>query len=70
MLEKITAIINNHTGADAAITAETTFADLGIDSLDTVEILMALEDEFNVTVEMNENIKSVGDLMKAIEAAQ
>ncbi|MDR3084944.1 MAG: phosphopantetheine-binding protein, partial [Christensenellaceae bacterium] len=42
------------------------FESLGLDSLDTVEIVMELEDEFGVSIEMDESIKSVADLVRAI----
>ena len=43
--------------------------DLGADSLDNVEMLMSLEDEFGVTVSDEDavNIKTVGDIVKTIE---
>ena len=43
--------------------------DLGADSLDIVEMLMSLEDEFGVTVSDEDpvNIKTVGDIVKTIE---
>ena len=43
--------------------------DLGADSLDVVEMLMSLEEEFNVTVPEEEavNIKTVGDIVNLIE---
>ena len=46
--------------------------DLGADSLDLVELLMTLEDEFNVTVSDEEAIKlkTVDDIVKIIEANQ
>lgn len=44
--------------------------DLGADSLDIVDLVMSLEEEFDVEVadEEVENIKTVGDLVKYIEA--
>ncbi len=44
--------------------------DLGADSLDVVELLMAIEDEFDVEIpdEEIESIKTIGDLVKYIEA--
>ncbi len=44
--------------------------DLGADSLDMVEMLMTLEEEFGITVPEEEavNIKTVGDIVKAIDA--
>ena len=43
--------------------------DLGADSLDVVEMLMVLEDEFNVTVSDEEslNLKTVGDIVNLID---
>ena len=47
-------------------------ADLGADSLDLVEILMSLEEEFSVSIpdEAIPNIKTVGDLVSFIEKAK
>ena len=44
--------------------------DLGADSLDVVEMLMTLEDEFNVTVTDEESVtlKTVGDIVKLIDS--
>ena len=46
--------------------------DLGADSLDVVDLVMALEDEFNVEIpeDQVENIKTVGDIVKYIEDKQ
>ncbi|MCZ6786943.1 MAG: acyl carrier protein, partial [Planctomycetota bacterium] len=52
------------------ITAETTFInDLGADSLDTVELVMEFEDEFDLNIpdEDAEKIQSVGDAIKYIQ---
>ncbi|MBQ7352025.1 MAG: acyl carrier protein [Clostridia bacterium] len=44
--------------------------DLGADSLDVVEMLMVLEDEFNITVTDEESVelKTVGDIVKLIDS--
>ena len=46
--------------------------DLGADSLDVVDLVMALEDEFDVEIpeDQVENIKTVGDIVKYIEDKQ
>jgi acyl carrier protein len=46
--------------------------DLGADSLDVVEMLMSLEEEFNITVPEEDavNIKTVGDIIKLIEESK
>ena len=53
---------------EAAVKMESTWAELELDSLDTVELVMNLEDEFGVQLEMNESLKTVGDVVAVIEA--
>jgi acyl carrier protein len=68
--EKVKVIIKEKLNLDTAeITKESTFADLGADSLDIVELIMALEEEFGVEIpdEDAEKIKTVGDAVKYIE---
>ena len=53
-----------------SITAETDiFDDLGADSLDAVELIMALEDEFNLTIEPEdiEQLTTVGDVAELVD---
>ena len=70
MLEKITEILREYKSEpDLEVTGASTFAELELDSLDTVELVMNLEEEFSITIEMDENIQSVGDLVKVIESA-
>jgi acyl carrier protein len=70
LLERITATLKEYTGkTELVITADTTFEELEMDSLDIVELAMKIEDEFNVNIEMSENIKTVGDLVNIIEKA-
>ena len=70
--EKIQQIIAEVLNIDPQeITMDTTFVDdLGADSLDVVDLLMSIEDEFEVEVpdEEIENIKTVGSLVSYIEA--
>ncbi|MDR4504660.1 MAG: acyl carrier protein [Candidatus Scalindua sp.] len=52
------------------VTLESSFVnDLGADSLDTVELVMEFEDEFNINIpdEEAEKIQTVGDAVKYIE---
>lgn len=46
---------------------ENTFKELSIDSLDTVEMLMNLEDALGVEIELTQKVETVGDLVKFIE---
>ncbi len=48
------------------ITKDCSFRDLGIDSLDTVELLMELEDKLDMTIELDKKIDTVGDLVSFI----
>ena len=70
VFEKIAALLAEKLECDAAdIKLETEFGTLGIDSLDVMELLMNLEDEFGTEIEMGENkINTVGDLVKLIES--
>lgn len=71
VLEKVKAILSEQFDVEEdTITAETSIADdLGADSLDVVDLLMSIEDEFEIEIpdEEVENIKTVGELVKYIE---
>lgn len=71
VFETVKKIIAENMNVDAEkITMETLLVDdLGADSLDAVELIMALEDEFDMEMEDDaaQNVKSVGDLVKYIE---
>lgn len=67
----IAKIVAERTGCDAAsVKPESTFAELGIDSLDTVELLMSLEDEIGIEIELDKKIETVSDLNSFIESRQ
>ncbi|HCB95118.1 MAG: acyl carrier protein [Ruminococcus bromii] len=72
VLEKVKAILAEQFDVEEdKITADTDLQeDLGADSLDVVDLLMSIEDEFEVEVpdEEIENIKTVGALVSYIEA--
>lgn len=72
VLEKVKAILAEQFDIEEdKITADTDLQeDLGADSLDVVDLLMSIEDEFEVEVpdEEIENIKTVGSLVSYIEA--
>lgn len=71
ILEKLKAILCDQFDVEEdSITTETSLADdLGADSLDVVDLLMSIEDEFEVEVPDSEaeNIKTVGALVEYIE---
>ena len=70
--EKVKKIIVDHLGVDAdKVTDEASFIDdLGADSLDTVELVMAFEEEFGSEISDSdaEKIMTVGDAIKFIES--
>ena len=70
--EKVIAIIVDKLGVEESeVTTEASFTnDLGADSLDTVELIMEFEKEFNIAIpdEQAEKIASVGDAVTYITA--
>jgi len=52
------------------VTMEASFEALGIDSLDLVELVMQLEEEFDITMEETEGMKTVEDVVRYIEKAK
>ncbi len=74
VLEKVKKILAEQFDVEEEkITGDTSIInDLGADSLDVVDLLMSIEDEFEVEVpdEEIENIKTVEDLVKYIENNQ
>ncbi len=67
---QIIAIIAEQLGiSEAEITEETSFTDLGADSLDLFQIISAFEEEFNIEFENEdvEKIKTVGDAIEYIK---
>jgi acyl carrier protein len=71
--DRVKKIIVEQLGVDEAEVTETASItdDLGADSLDQVELVMAFETEFNIDIpdEEAEKIKSVGDAVKRVEEA-
>ena len=69
--EKIKQIVVEHLGVDEAkVTPEASFIDdLGADSLDTVELVMAFEEEFGCEIpdDAAEKIQTVGDAVKFLD---
>ncbi len=71
IFEKVAAIIAENKDLDvAAIKPESTFEELGFDSLDTVELIVVFEEEFGVTIELEQPVKTVDDFVKLIESLQ
>ena len=69
--ERVKKIVVEHLGVDAEkVTPEASFIDdLGADSLDNVELVMAFEEEFDIEIpdDAAEHIQTVGDAVKFIQ---
>ena len=52
----------------STITMDTSFGDLSIDSLDTMEMIMNLEEKLGKEIELDQKVETVGELVNFIEA--
>ena len=70
VFDKVTEILSQYVDIDPSeITLDTSFEDLGIDSLDMLDMVMALEEDLGgVELELSEDIKTVGDLVSYAES--
>ena len=72
--ERVKMIVIEHLGVEEAKVTDTAsfIDDLGADSLDTVELVMAFEEEFGCEIpdDAAETIQTVGDAVKFIEKSQ
>lgn len=68
-IEKVRETVAEQLGMDIdEISADTTFEDLGIDSLDTVELMMELEEVFNIEIDAEKVGNSVSSLSSYIDS--
>ncbi len=71
VFDKIKEIVSEYADVDPEkITLESSLEDLGMDSLDVVDLFMNIEDEFNIELPEDEmeNLKTLGDLVEYVEA--
>ena len=69
VFQAIAELIAERSDSDPAeVTRNTRFQDVGIDSLDTVEMLMNLEDKIGVEIELSQNVETVGELVDYVVA--
>ena len=65
----IAKIVSERTGCDVSVVKpESRISELGIDSLDTVELLMNLEDELGIEIELDQKVETVDDLDRFIQS--
>ena len=69
--DAIVKIVAERTGCEVSdVKPESRFTELGIDSLDTVELLMSLEDELGIEIELDQKVETIDDLDKFIQSKQ
>lgn len=69
VLEKVLILIADLKGEeDDSITVESQLTELNLDSLDIAELIMNVEDEFSITVDERDALKTVGDVVAFIES--
>lgn len=68
IIDKILEIIGEQLGIDVQeLNTETSFEELGVDSLDLFQIVIEIEEEFDIQIEDAESIKTIGDAVKFVE---
>ena len=68
VFEKVQEIIVEEIGKDAEeVKVETTFDELDADSLDVFQVISEIEDEFDIQIETEEGLNTVGDLVAYVE---
>ena len=69
VFQAIAELIAERNDSDPAeVTRNTRSQDVGIDSLDTVEMLMNLEDKIGVEIELSQKVETVGELVDYVVA--
>lgn len=69
VFEKVQEIIVEELGKEAQeVKMETTFDELDADSLDVFQVISEIEDAFDIQIETEEGIKTVGDLVAYVES--
>lgn len=69
IFEKVQEVLAKELSMDKEeILLESSFEDLGIDSLDLVELVMQLEEEFDITIDEAEGLKTIKEVVDYIAA--
>lgn len=67
--DRVCNIIRENGGtSDVELTPETTLADAGLDSLASVEAVIACEDEFDIEIDTDANPATVGEVVELVES--
>ncbi|WP_194190210.1 acyl carrier protein [Clostridium chrysemydis] len=69
IFEEIREVVCDQLGVEESeVTLETTFEDLGADSLDLFQVVIEIEEKYGIQLENAENIKSVKDAVDYVKA--
>lgn len=69
--EKVAQMLADYKGIDVSeIKMESGLTELGFDSLDVAELVMAMEDEFGVSIELDPSVKTVGALLAKLAESE
>lgn len=67
----IAEVISKRIGCEvSAVKPESRFSELGIDSLDTVELLMDLEDQIGIEIDLDQKVETIEELDQFIQKKQ
>lgn len=66
-LQTLTEIVNEYKGETLQINENTTFEDLGFDSLDKVDLMMQVEEKFGITLGDDIAVTTMGELAAKID---
>ena len=67
--DRVCDIVREQAGLDdTELTAETKLAEVGLDSLATVEAVMACEDEFGIEIDAESNPATIGEFVSMVES--
>ena len=66
-IKTLAEIVNDYKGEQLEINANTTFEELGFDSLDKVDLMMQVEEKFGVTLGDDVAVATVGELADKID---
>lgn len=64
--EKVREIIQDCMGDDLNVNPDTLLVELGMDSLDTSEVIIEMEDAFDISIPVNAELNTVQDLMNLV----
>ncbi len=66
-LKELEKLVCEYKGETVTLAAATTFDELGFDSLDTVDLMMQLEEKFGITFDDDLQVSTVGELAAKID---